>query len=100
MLWLRPLRLEAVHLNADWERGYAAGYSAAHRTDVRDITTDRGMASPVTQAEKPKRKASAYSKRYGRMFKQVAPKYKLKNGSWAKDGFKRAQAAAHKLTKK
>jgi len=94
------LRLEAVHLNADWERGYAAGYTAAHRTDVRDITTDRGMAAPVTQAAKPKRKASAYSKRYGRMFKQVAPKYKLKNGSWAKDGFKRAQAAAHKLTKK
>jgi hypothetical protein len=87
-------------LNADWERGYAAGYTAAHRTDVRDITTDRGMATPVSKASKPKRKASAYSKRYGKMFKRVAPKYKLKNGSWAKDGFKRAQAAAHKLTKK
>jgi hypothetical protein len=87
-------------LNADWERGYAAGYSAAHRTDVRDITTDRGMATPAPKAEKPKRKASAYSKRYGKMFQRVAPKYKLKNGSWAKDGFKRAQAAAHKLTKK
>jgi hypothetical protein len=89
-----------ISVNADWERGYAAGYSAAHRTDVRDLTTDRGMAAPVPQASKPKRKASAYSKRYGRMFKKVAPKYKLKNGSWAKDGFKRAQAAAHKLTKK
>ena len=87
-------------MNADWERGYAAGYTAAHRTDVRDITTDRGEAPPVTKAEKPKRKASAYSKRYGKMFKRVAPKYKLKNGSWAKDGFKRAQRAAHKLTKK
>ena len=87
-------------MNADWERGYAAGYSAAHRTDVRDLTSDRGMAAPVEKAEKPKRKASAYSKRYGKMFKRVAPKYKLKNGSWAKDGFKRAQKAAHKLTKK
>tara|TARA_R110002096_G_scaffold26053_1_gene80838 strand:+ start:441 stop:704 length:264 start_codon:yes stop_codon:yes gene_type:complete len=87
-------------LNADWERGYAAGYTAAHRTDVRDITTDRGMAAPVSKAAKPKRKASAYSKRYGQMFRRVAPKYKLKNGSWAKNGFKRAQAAAHKLTKK
>ena len=87
-------------MNADWERGYAAGYSAAHRTDVRDITTDRGMATPTPKAQKPKRKASAYSKRYGKMFQRVAPKYKLKNGSWAKDGFKRAQAAAHKLTKK
>jgi hypothetical protein len=58
------------------------------------------MAAPVKEEKKPKRKASAYSKRYGKMFKRVAPKYKLKNGSWAKDGFKRAQAAAHKLTKK
>ncbi len=87
-------------MNADWERGYAAGYTAAHRTDVRDVTSDRGMATPVPKAEKPKRKASAANIRYGKMFKKVAPKYKLKNGSWAKDGFKRAQAAAHKLTKK
>jgi hypothetical protein len=87
-------------LNADWERGYAAGYTAAHRTDVRDITTDRGMATPVPKAKKPKRKASAYSKRYGKMFQRVAPKYKLKNGSWAKNGFMRAQKEAHRLAKK
>ena len=87
-------------MNDDWERGYAAGYSAAHRTDVRDLTSDRGMATPVKEAQKPKRKASAYSKRYGKMFRRVAPKYKLKNGAWAKDGFKRAQKAAHKLAKK
>jgi hypothetical protein len=89
-----------ISVNADWERGYAAGYTAAHRTDVSDITTDRGMAAPVTQASKPKRKASAYSKRYGKMFKRVAPKYKLKNGSWAKNGFKRAGAEARRLAKK
>jgi len=87
-------------LNADWERGYAAGYSAAHRTDVRDITTDRGMATPAPKAEKPKRKASAANIRYGKMFKKVAPKYKLKNGSWAKNGFKRAAAEARRLAKK
>ena len=87
-------------MNADWERGYAAGYSAAHRTDVRDLTSDRGMAAPVEKAQKPKRKASAYSKRYGKMFKRVESKYKLKNGSWAKNGFVRAQKAAHKLAKK
>lgn len=86
-------------MNADWERGYAAGYAAAHRTDVRDLTTDRGSPAPVSKAKKSKRKASAYSKRYGQMFRRVAPKYKLKNGSWAKNGFKRAQKAAHKLAK-
>ena len=49
--------------------------------------------------KKAKRKASAYSKKYGRAFKRVAVKYKLKSGKWAKDGFKRAQKAAHKLAK-
>jgi len=87
-------------VNADWERGYAAGYSAAHRTDVRDITTDRGMASPVPKAKKPKRKASAANIRYGKMFKKVERKYKLKNGSWAKNGFKRAAKEARRLAKK
>jgi len=87
-------------MNADWERGYAAGYTAAHRADVRDITTDRGMAAPVEETPKPKRKASAYSKRYGQMFRRVAPKYKLKNGSWGKNGFLRAQKEAHRLAKK
>jgi len=47
-----------------------------------------------------KRKASAYSKKYGRAFKQVQGKYKTKSGSWMKDGFKRAQKAAHALAKK
>ena len=81
----------------EWERGYSAGYRAAHRTDVRDITSDRGDPAP---APKKKRKASAYSKRYGREFKRLSPKYKLKNGSWGKDGFKRCQAAAHTATRK
>jgi hypothetical protein len=48
---------------------------------------------------KVKRKASAYSIKYGKAFKKVAGKYKLKSGKWAKDGFRRAQKAAHKLAK-
>jgi hypothetical protein len=50
--------------------------------------------------KKAKRKASAYSIKYGKAFKKVAGKYKLKSGKWAKDGFKRAQKAAHKLAKR
>ena len=46
------------------------------------------------------RKVSKYHKTYGKNFKAVAPKYKTKSGSWKKDGFKRAQKEAHKLTKK
>ena len=86
-------------MTSEWERGYDAGYRAAHRTDVRDITSDRGDPAPAPKAKKT-RKPSAYSKRYGREFKRLSPKYKLKRGGWAKDGFKRAQAAAHAATKK
>jgi hypothetical protein len=54
----------------------------------------------LAQAPKKKRKASAYSMRYSRAFKKVQGKYKLKSGAWAKDGFKRAQKAAHAMAKK
>mgnify|MGYP003678680759 CR=1 FL=1 len=47
-----------------------------------------------------KRKASAYSKRYARAFKKVQGQFKLKSGAWAKNGFKRAQKAAHAMAKK
>jgi hypothetical protein len=57
-----------------------------------------------TTAAKPpakkKRAGSAYSKRYGKAFKRLAPKYKKKNGQWKKDGFKRCAAAARKEAKK
>ena len=63
------------------------------------------VAEPAGQLLAPtekkiKRKASDYSKRYGRNFKRIAGKYKRKSGAWAKNGFKRAQKEAHRLTKK
>lgn len=45
---------------------------------------------------KVKRGATKAQKMYGRAFKRLAPKYKKKNGSWKKDGFKRCVRAAHK----
>ncbi len=53
------------------------------------------LLAPVEK--KAKRKASAYSIKYGKAFKRVAGKYKLKSGRWAKDGFQRAQTVVHKL---
>ena len=47
-----------------------------------------------------KRKASAYSKKYSREFKKIAPDYQKKNGTWKKGGFKKAVQAAHKAVKK
>ena len=70
--------------------------SAGVPTDMAKKQSQR--LAPIEK--KAKRKASAYSKKYGRAFKRVAGKYKLKSGKWAKDGFKRAQKAAHKLAKK
>ena len=46
-----------------------------------------------------KRKASAYSKRFGKAFKKVSKQYKLKNGKWKVNGFRSAVRAGHKLAK-
>lgn len=82
-------------MNADWERGYAAGYAAAHRSDVRDITSDRGMATPTPKAKKA-RKVSAYSKRYGREYKRLKAQHpRLSFGALSK----RAHAATRKAMK-
>jgi hypothetical protein len=86
----------------EFKEGFDDGWRAAmermgYNERVRTATSSRSSA-PAPQ--KKKRKASAYSKRYGREFKRLSPKYKLKRGGWAKDGFKRAQAAAHAATKK
>ena len=51
----------------DWERGYAAGWRAAQRDDIRDISRDMGESRT---SPKKKRKASAYSKRYGAAFRK------------------------------
>ena len=52
----------------------------------------------VAAAKAPKkRKVSAYNRKYKAAFKRVAPKYKLKNGNWRKDGFRRAVREAHKI---
>ena len=53
----------------------------------------------LAAAEKKPRKASAYSKRYGKAFKKVSPDFKKMNGDWKKNGFRSAVRAAHKLAK-
>ena len=51
-------------------------------------------------AKKTKRRASAYSRKYKAAFKKVSSRYKNKNGTWRKGGFKAAVKAAHKAVKK
>lgn len=40
----------------DWERGYSAGWRAARRDDVRDITRDMGESKPKTRRKRRKGK--------------------------------------------
>ncbi len=52
----------------------------------------------VAAAKAPKkRKTTAYARKYKAAFKRVAPRYKLKNGKWKANGFKRAVKEAHKI---
>lgn len=89
----RQLRWSLV--NEDWERGYAAGYRAAHRSDVRDITSDRGDPAPATK-EKKTRKVSAYGRRYGVEYKRLKAKHpRMSFGSLSK----KAHAATRKAMK-
>ena len=87
----------------DWEEAYSAGYEAGLRAARRDIGRDFGKSSIATVEKRDhasRRKPNAYNAKYSKAFKKVQGKYKKKNGSWVKDGFKKAQKAAHKLAKK
>ena len=70
--------------------------SAGVPVDIAEPASN--LLAPVEK--KAKRKASAYSIKYGKAFNRVAGKYKLKSGAWAKNGFKRAQKEAHKVAKR
>ncbi len=72
-------------------------YEAMRAMILNPTSSTQGTSSGITS--KP-RKASAYSKRYGKAFKKVQGKYKLKSGAWKKNGFKNAQKAAHAIAKK
>lgn len=59
------------------------------------------VSRSVTKAvKKAPRKVSKYAQTYGKHFKAISSRYKKKDGSWKKDGFKKTQAAAHKATRK
>jgi len=56
-----------------------------------------GNVDTLIEVVKKPRKASAYSKRYGKAFKKLSPDFKKMNGEWKKNGFRSAVRAAHKL---
>ena len=68
---------------------------------VNGLTSDMQMsADPEPMATKPKKKISAYTRRYRANFRKIEKEYKKKDGSWKKSGFKRAVKAAHAMSKR
>ena len=64
------------------------------------IPMDSTTSTPADNQVLPKKKrSSAYSRRYKANFRKVAPRYKLKNGKWKKNGFRSAVRLAHKMSK-
>jgi len=77
----------------DAGRGSSFGPSTGLLEALRE---DRQKNVDKMNRSRPKRRASKSQLRYGRAFKRLSPKYKKKNGSWKKDGFKRCVRAAHR----
>lgn len=50
--------------------------------------------------DKPKKKKTAYQRRYKAAFKKVSSRYKLKSGKWKKNGFRLAVKEAHRLARR
>ena len=80
---------------------------------IRGLLMAQGLSSnvatPIAALAEPadkvvvktvKRKLSAYNRKYKAAFKKVSSTYKLKNGTWKKNGFRSAVRAAHKLAGK
>jgi len=69
------------------------------------IPTDAMQSTEIVESNFPgsdakkKRKKSKYHIAYGKHFKAIQADYKLKNGKWRKNGFKRCGAAARKLAR-
>ena len=56
-------------------------------------------AMAVEDTPKPRKKTTAYQRKYKKAFAKVKPKHMAKNGKWKKGGFKAAVKAAHRMCK-
>tara|TARA_Y100001937_G_scaffold107775_1_gene150754 strand:- start:1205 stop:1489 length:285 start_codon:yes stop_codon:yes gene_type:complete len=89
----------------DYLQGYQDGYKVGFEIGQASMRQIMSMGAPVATSQtvndtplvKPKKKASAYNRKYKAAFRKVASKYKLKSGKWKKGGFKQAVKAAHKM---
>ena len=82
---------------ADYNRGYQEGFRAGIEFAQSQNGNTPASPEPIS---KPKRKVSAYNRRYKAAFRKIAPRYKLKSGKWKAGGFRRAVKEAHKMAKR
>ena len=73
---------------------------ALRRLIESERESEGATLSTREDSPKPKRRKSAYSRKYKAAFKRVSNKYRTKSGKWKKGGFKAAVKAAHKAVKK
>ena len=70
---------------------------------VDDVALGQAEAQILTtQVETPvskKKKTTPYQRKYKKAFAKVKPKHMKANGTWKKDGFKRAVKEAHRMCK-
>ncbi len=71
--------------------GIAQGMSMGVPAALPTVTGDESVA------RSPRKKVSAYNRKYKAAFRKIAPRYKLKNGKWKAGGFKRAVKEAHRI---
>lgn len=62
-----------------------------------DMSISAAADEPVVA---PKKKLTAYQRRYRSNFRKIESNYKKQNGQWKKGGFKRAVQEAHRMSKK
>jgi hypothetical protein len=83
----------------DYATGYRDGFAAgiAQGMSMGVPAALPAVANDESPARAPRKKVSAYNRRYKAAFKKVAPRYKLKSGKWKAGGFRRAVKEAHKI---
>ena len=74
----------------------AQGFAGLTDEALRTI----GGSTPIEVPAKQTRRTTKYQRTYKKEFRKVAPRFKMKNGKWKKDGFKAAVKAAHRATRK
>lgn len=75
--------------------GFAAGIAQGMSMGVPGPLPTVAVEQPTPSA--PRKKVSAYNRRYKKAFRKIAPRYKLKSGKWKAGGFKRAVKEAHRI---